>query len=162
MKKVGNVQEYMKAEYQVLRDLASSYSALGFNELQEKTSVSSRTLAKHLKNLVPKNVQKEGEKYRITDAGRQLVANIKPDLGTWTKKGGSRQSCVETVEVYSIGPKHFCKGTVKVTSTRELLPKEREKLDKAITHAIRTFSSIVPEDSGNWRISIYSHINSKK
>ena len=161
MKKVGNVQEYMKAEYQVLRDLASSYSALGFNELQEKTSVSSRTLAKHLKNLVPKNVQKEGKKYRITDTGRQLVADIKRDF-MWKKKGGSRQSHVESVEVYSIGPKHFCKGSVKVTSTRELLPKERKKLDKAVTYAIRTFNSIVPEDSRNWRISIYSHINSKK
>lgn len=161
MKKVGNVQEYLKAEYQVLKNLASSDSALGFNELQEKTSVSSRTLAKHLKNLVPKNVQKEGEKYRITDEGRQLVTDIKRDLEIWKKKGGSRQSHVETVEVYSIGPKHFCKGTVKVTSTRELLPKERKKLDKAVTYAIRTFSSIVP-DSRNWRISIYSHIKSKQ
>ena len=160
MNEIGNVQKYFKTEYRVLRDLASSDSALGFNELQEKTSVSSRTLAKHLKNLVPKNVQKEGEKYHITDSGRHFKTDVKRKLKHLKKK--SCQSHVGKVEVYSIGPKHFCKGTMEVTSTRELLPKEREKLDKAITYAIRTFRSIVPEDSRNWRISIYSHNDSKK
>src|SRR4030042_2761084 len=159
MKKVGNDQKYLKAEYQVLSGLASADSALSFNELQKKTSVSTRTLAKHLKNFVPKDVQKEGKKYRITDAGRQLVANIKQDLEIWTKKGKNRQSYVGTVEVYSIGPKHFSKGTMKVTSPRKLLRKDREKLDRAVTYAIRKFSSVVPEDSTNWRVSIYSHIS---
>jgi len=161
MKKLPNDQKYLRAKHRVLKCLASADSALGFNELQEKASVSTRTLAKHLKNLDPTTVQKEGEKYRVTDAGRQLVRDIEHALETWTKKGGARQSQVETVEVYSIGPKHFCRGTVKATSTRRLLLKERKRLDKAITLAIRTFSSIVPEDSTDWRVSISSHISSK-
>ncbi|WP_455279345.1 DUF7347 domain-containing protein [[Eubacterium] cellulosolvens] len=159
MNEVGNDQKYLRVEYQVLSGLDSSDSALGFNELQEKTTVSSRTLAKHLKNLVPKNVQKDGKKYRITDAGRKLVEDIKQDPKVW-KKGG-HQSHVEMVEVYSIDRNHFCRGTVKVKFNRKLLPKERKKLDKAITHTIRTFSSIIPEESRNWRFSIYSHIRSK-
>ncbi|WP_455282159.1 DUF7347 domain-containing protein [[Eubacterium] cellulosolvens] len=161
MTKEGNDQEYLKIKYRVLRDLASSDSALGFNKLQEKTSVSSRTLAKHLKHLVPKNVQKEGEKYRITDTGRQLIEDIKRDLELWNKKGESYQSHEEIVEVYSISSKHFCRGTIKVTSTKKLLPKERKKLDKAITSVIRTFISSVPENSRNWKISIYSHTRAR-
>jgi len=89
------------------------------------------------------------------------MENIEQHLETWAKKVGDRQFHVEIVEVHSIGPKHFCKGTLKVTSPRRLLLGERGNLDKALTHAIRTFSSIVPQGSKNWRISIYSHTSSK-
>jgi len=151
------MQKQLKAEYQILSELASADSAIGFNELQEKASVSSRTLAEHLKNSIPKIVQKVGGKYRITEDGRQRVENLKRDPEMWTRKGRGRRSAVEMVEVYSISPKRFCKGTLKVTSPRKLLVEERGNLDKALTQTIRTFSSIVPEGSRNWRICIYSH-----
>ena len=151
------MQKQLKAEYQILSELASADSAIGFNELQEKASVSSRTLAEHLKNSIPKIVQKVGGKYRITEDGRQRVENLKRDPEMWTRKGRGRRSAVEMVEVYSIIPKRFCKGTLKVTSPRKLLVEERGNLDKALTQTIRTFSSIVPEGSRNWRICIYSH-----
>ena len=157
MTKKGNDQEYMKVRYRVLRDLASSDSTLRFNELQEKASVSSRTLAKHLKHLVPKNVQKEGEKYRITDEGRQLIEDIKLNLELWNKKGGSYQSHEEMVEVYSISSKNLCRGKVIVTSSKKLLPKERKKLDEAITSAIRTFISSAPKNYMNLKVYIDSH-----
>jgi len=155
------MQKHLKAEYQVLSVLASEDSPIGFNELQEKASVSSRTVAEHLKNFIPTIVQRIGRKYFITNAGRQRVAIIERDLEKWRKKGAACRFPVETVEVYSIGPKCYCKGTVKVTCPRRLLPKERGNLDEAITQTIKTFSSIVPQESSNWRISIYSHISSK-
>ena len=159
MNKVGNDQKYLDAEYRVLTCLYSSDSTLGFNELQERTSVSSRTLAKHLKNLVPKNVRKEDKKYRITDAGRKLVENMDQDREIGKKEGPP--SYAEMVKVYSLDRNNFCMGTVKVTSSKKLLPQERQKLDKAITNSIRTFNSIVPKESQNWKVSIYSHIRSK-
>lgn len=161
MRRLSNRQKQLKAEYQILSQLASADSAIGFNELQEKASVSSRTLAEHLKNSPPTIVQKVGGKYRITDAGRQRVENLKRDLEMWTREGRGRRSGVEMVEVYSISPEHFCKGTLRVTPPRKLLWEERANLDKALTHTIRTFSSIVPEGSKNWRICIYSHTSSK-
>jgi hypothetical protein len=161
VRRLLNRQKQLKAEYQILSELASADSPMGFNELQEKASVSSRTLAEHLKNSIPPIVRKVGGKYRITDAGRQRVENIEWDLEMWTREGRGRRSAVEMVEVYSISPKRFCKGTLKVTSSRKLLGEERGNLDKALTHTIRTFSSIVPEGSRNWRISIYSHTSPK-
>jgi len=157
MKRLPNIQRHLDAECRVLSVLALEGSSIGFNELQERASVSSRTLAEHLKNLTPTIVQKIRGKYCIRDAGRQRIENIEQDLKRWAKNSRGRQSHVEIVEVHSIGPKHFCKGTLKVTSPRRLLLGERGNLDKAITHAIRTFSSIVPQGSRNWRISIYWH-----
>jgi len=134
MKRLPNIQRHLEAEYRVLNVLASERSPIGFNELQGKASVSSRTLAEHLKNLIPTIVQKIRGKYCITDAGRQCMENIEQHLETWAKKVGDRQFHVEIVEVHSIGPKHFCKGTLKVTSPRRLLLGERGNLDKAVTH----------------------------
>jgi hypothetical protein len=51
-------------------------------------------------------------------------------------------------------PQNFCKGMLKVTSPRKLLPEEEAKMDRAITDAIKNFRSIVPEGSKNWRLSI--------
>jgi hypothetical protein len=155
------LQKHLEAEYRVLTRLASADLPIGFNELQKKASVSSRTLAEHLKNLVPIIVRKVNGKYLITDAGRQRMENIERDLETWLGKGRDRQFHVETVEVYSIGPKHHCKGIFKVTSPRRLLLEERGNMDKAITNAIHAFGSIVPEGSRNWRTTIYWHSSQK-
>ncbi|MGA2785006.1 MAG: hypothetical protein ABSF09_09955 [Candidatus Bathyarchaeia archaeon] len=156
-----NIQKLLQAEYQLLSALATEHSPVPFNELQEKASISSRTLAKYIHNS-PKIVQKLGRKYSITEAGIERLRNIKRDLETWTKKeGDDGQYDVDPVEVVFIGPKNFCKGTLKLTSPRDLLPGEREKMDRAITDAIRTFRSLVPEGSKNWRLSIYSHTSSK-
>ena len=158
-----NMQKHLQAEYQLLSALAAEHSPVAFNQLQEKASISSRTLAKYIQNSQT-IVQKLGRKYSITEAGIERLRNIKRDLETWTKKrDGSRQYYVEEdpIEVFFIGPKNFCKGTLKVTPTRKLLPGEREKMDRAISDAIRTFRSLVPEGSKNWRLSIYSHTSSK-
>jgi hypothetical protein len=160
MRGLPNMQKYLKAEYRILSELASADSAIGFNELQEKSSVSSRTLAEHLKHFIPTMARKADGKYSITDTGRRRVENIERDLEMGTKRRNGHQYPAETVEVYSIGPEHFCKGRLTVTSPRKLLPKEREKMDKALTHTIGTFSSIVPKDSRNWKISVYSHNSS--
>ncbi len=160
MRGLPNMQKHLKAEYRVLSGPASEDTPIGFNELQEKSSVSSRTLAEHLKRFIPTMARKVDGKYSITDTGRRRVENIERDLEMWTKQRNGHQYRAETVEVYSIGPKHFCKGRLIVTSPRKLIPEERKKMDKAITHTIRTFSSIVPEGSRNWRISVYSHNSS--
>ena len=157
-----NMQKHLQAEYQLLSALAAEHSPVAFNQLQEKASISSRTLAEYIQNFTPTIVQKHGRKYSITEAGIERLRNIKRDLETWTKKRyESRQDYVETVPVFFIGPKNFCKGTLKLTSPRKLLLEEREKMDRAITDAIRTFRSLVPEGSKNWRLSIYSHTSSK-
>jgi len=161
MKRLPNMQRQLEAEYRVLSRLASADLPIGFNELQEKASISSRTLAEHLKNLIPTTVQKIRGKYCITDDGRQRMNDIKQNLDTWTSESRGNQFHVEMIEVYSIGPEHCCKGTLKVTSPRRLLPQERGKMDKALTHAIRKFSSMVPQGSRNWRISIHSHTSPK-
>ncbi len=160
MRSFPNMQRRLKAEHQILDALASADGPVGFNELQRKSSVSSKTLAEQIKNLVPVIARKVGGKYVITDVGRQRVKIIERDLEEW-KKAGVRRFRADTVEVYSMGPGHYCKGMVKVTSPRRLEPQERGNLDKAITNAIRSFRSIVPKECRNWRVSIYYHISSK-
>jgi DNA-binding PadR family transcriptional regulator len=161
MKGRPNLQKHLQAEYQLLSALAAEHSPVAFNQLQKKASVSSRTLAKYIRDS-PTIVQKLERKYSITEAGIERVRNIKRDLETWTEKeGDGSQYDVDPVEVFFIGPKNFCKGTLKVTSPRKLLPGEREKMDRAISDAIRTFRSLIPEGSKNWRLSIYSHTSSK-
>ncbi|HKM51734.1 MAG TPA: hypothetical protein VJZ75_11205 [Candidatus Bathyarchaeia archaeon] len=158
----SNIQKHLQAEYQLLSALATEHSPVSFNQLQEKASISSRTLAEYLQNFTPTIVRKLGRKYSITEAGIERLRNIKRDLEMLTKEGGGgRQYYVDSIEVFFIGPKNFCKGTLKVTSPRKLPLGEREKMDKAITDAILTFRSLVPEGSKNWRLSIYSHTSSK-
>ncbi len=161
VRKLPNMQRRLKAECQILGMLASADGPLGFNELQRRTCVSSRTLADQLENLVPAIARKVGGKYIITDAGRQRVKIIKRDFKNWCKDG-TRRFHEDEVEVYSVGPGHYCKGMVKVTSVRKLERKERDNLDRAVTGAIRSFRSIAPKDCRSWRVSICSHINSKQ
>lgn len=160
MRRLPNIQRHLKAECQILNVLASADGPVGFNELQRKSSVSSKTLAEQLRNLVPVIARKVGGKYIITDAGRQRVRIIEQDLEKWSK-GGMRRFRAEAVEVYSMGPEHYCKGMVKVSSLRRLEWQERRILDRAIIDAIRRFGSIVPRDCRSWRVSIYSHSSSK-
>jgi hypothetical protein len=139
--------------------LATEDSPIAFNELQQKASVSSRTLAEHLKNFTPTIAQKVGRKYRITQAGIERLKNIEQDLETWKRRG--KRDYVEAVEVYFIGPEYSGKGILRVTSPKPLEVKEYAKMDAAITSAFGTFRSLVPKDSKNWRLSVYSHINAK-
>ncbi len=160
MRGLPNIQRRLRAECQILSALISAGAPVGFNELQRMSCVSTKTLAEQMKNLVPVITRKVDGRYIITDVGRQRVRIIERELEKW-RKGGSPESPPETVEVYSMGPGHYCKGMVKVSVSRRLERQERGNLDRAITNAIRTFSSIIPKESRNWRVSIHYHVSSK-
>jgi len=161
MERLGNERKYIKAEYQILSVFVSTDSSMGFSQLQMKASVSSKTLAKHLKTFVPRIVQKRCGEYCITDEGRRHVENIERELDAW-RKGKEDRLLSEMVEVYSIGPNYFCQGKLTVSSPRRFRLEERARLDEAITHAIRTLESIIPESSKNWRVSINWHGRSEQ
>jgi len=149
-----NQPKYMTAEYQILRALESAGSPVGFNELEKRAGVSSRTLAKHLRELVPKLVHNVKGKYDLTDDGRTYKGEVESQLDEWRRSRRSNQPPKEIVEVYSIGPSYTCRGRFAVSCQRKLQERERENLDKALTEAIRTVKSAIPNASRTCRVSI--------
>lgn len=142
--------KYMTAEYQILRALESADSPVGFNALEKRAGVSSRTLAKHLGRLAPRMVHNVKGKYDLTDDGRRYKGEVERQLDEWRR---SRRS-EEVIEVYSVGPSYTCRGRFAVSCQRKLQERERESLDKALTEAIRTVKSAMPNASRTCRVSI--------
>lgn len=148
-----NEEKYLRAEYRILRALAAN-SPLGFNELQRRACVSSKTLDKHLhkQSLVPRTIEKVGEKYRLTSDGGQRMKNIEQQLDG-SRKSNPGKFPMEMIEVYSIGPNHSCRGTLTGFSSRKLRLEERANLDKSITELIYKIKQVMPAGS-NWKVSM--------
>ena len=150
----ANQPKYVTAEYQILRALESADSPVGFNALEKRAGVSSRTLAKHLGRLVPKLVHNVKGKYDLTDDGRRYKGEVESQLDEWRRSRRSNQPPEEIVEVYSVGPSHTCRGRFAVSCQRKLQMREHESLDKALTEAIRIVRSAIPNASRTCRVSI--------
>jgi DNA-binding HxlR family transcriptional regulator len=146
--------KYVTAEYQILRALESADSPVGFNALEKRAGVSSRTLAKHLGRLVPKLVHNVKGKYDLTNDGRRYKAEVESQLDEWRRRRRSNQPPEEIVEVYSVGPSYTCRGRFVVSCHGKLQERERESLDRALTEAIRTVKSAIPNASRTCRVSI--------
>ena len=149
-----NQPKYMTAEYRILRALESADSPMGFNALEKRAGISSRTLAKHLRGLAPRMVQNVKGKYDLTDDGKTYRGEVERQLDEWRRTRRSNQPPEEIVEVYSIGPSYTCRGRFAVSCQGKLQEHERESLDKALTKAIRTVKSAIPNVARTCRVSI--------
>jgi len=72
---VDNEKKYAKTQYSILSCLKKE--SMRFNELEESAGVSSRTLTKHLRILVPRNVEKVGKAYGLTNEGESLLTSLR-------------------------------------------------------------------------------------
>jgi hypothetical protein len=157
MKNLGNEEKRLTAERRLLIALASTGSPVGFNMLQKKACLSSKTVAEHLKVFVPKLVEKMNGKYCLTNQGKEYMKNLEQELNA-LKQYKESHFPPEIVEVYSIGPSYSCRGTLEVSYPRRLLLDERASLDKAITqavhHDIQTVMSTIPKGCRCCKISI--------
>ncbi len=149
-KNSGNRERCLRAQFMILNALMLRDSPIGFNDLHGKASVSSKTLARHLKILGPGVVEVVDRKYRLTERGRALKESIKQELDEL--RGGRKPR--EVVEVYSLGPKYFCEARIEVACHAKLQPNERSTLDRRLTEMILALRKGLPARSKNCHVSI--------
>ena len=147
---VDNEKKYTKAQYSILSCLKKE--SMRFNELEESAGVSSRTLTKHLRILVPRNVEKVGKAYGITNEGERLLTSLR-NLLKGSEKGSSRGYPIDRLDVYMIGREYHCHGVLTGFSRRKLELEQRAAIDKSITQFIKNVRQSIPMGS-NWKVSI--------
>ena len=147
---LDNERKYVRAQSLILATLETG-SRMGFNELEKGAGVSSRTLAKHLRVLVPEIVEKVGEKYALTNVGRRRLESIRHQIEDWSKYS-PRDVPPEKIEVYMVGRAYSCRSVLTVVSSRALHPEQRMRLDRAMTDLIKSIKQSIPAGS-NWKVS---------
>jgi DNA-binding Lrp family transcriptional regulator len=135
-----------------------------YKEIEERTGVSSRTLSKHLRDLVTRGlIDKRDRRYCITSIGLQYLPRLADQLGnfrqckmTLASLGGKRLMRHTAVEVTRITPSETCVGIVHVSVPRRVESSERYKMDRALTNALYTIadSLSLPKDFKEFTITI--------
>jgi hypothetical protein len=145
-------QKYLQARYQILSALSLDV-ARGFNELQKRAQVSTRTLDKHLKRLTPETVKKVNGKYRITNEGIRERGNIQRQLGQFASR--RIRLAEEVIRVTFVEPDRSWGGRLIIYSSKKLGLHDHSMLDKALATAMRTIRSEIPRSYEGGRVYMY-------
>ena len=144
-----NDERYARAEYLILASLEKK--SMGFDELETSAGVSSRTLTKHLRVLVPKMVEKVGKSYGLTKDGESRVMNLRDYFNDLRKKGGARGYPIDRLDVDIISDKCDCHGVLTGFSRSRLSVEQRTAANMAITELIKNLMGSIPTGS-NWKL----------
>jgi DNA-binding HxlR family transcriptional regulator len=160
---IANELERLKSEDTILRVLRN-LKPTTFNEILQRTNVSSRTLSKHLGRLVDRSlIEKQDRKYRITAVGVEYLMPLAHQLEKFREHRKRLTSAAATlhlrdlaVEMTRISPSETCIGIIHVSVPRQ--PQwnsdERCKMDRALTQVMRTITHSVPKDCKEYNVTI--------
>jgi len=133
-----------------------------FKNIQSAAKVSSKTMSKHLGNLVAQGlVEKEDRKYRITSMGLEHLGHLAQQLRKYNRYrtriaslNTKRLLRHDAIEVTGTGPSGACVGIVHVSLPRRLRLQERSKIDHALTETIHIIARCLPKDSKRYDVTI--------
>lgn len=146
----------------ILKAISSTHSST-FTEILNKTHVSSRTLAKHLDGLVHRGVvERRDAQYRVTDKGLEYARNLEHQQEKVNKyrrivapkaKHLVKDYAVEVATIGAFGKSH-CLGIFDVAREGALELNERQRMDQALTEAMRMIAKAIPVGSKEFGVRI--------
>jgi len=160
LRNIANDFEMLNSEYAILTAL-SNMRPRPFKVIHARAHMSSRTVSKHLGNLVHRHlISKDGRAYRMTPTGVEYLTRLVHRLEEFRQYRmrmaslSAMQLVREEVEAVCITPFGDCRGLVHVSVPRRLNPQEREDIGGALTKAIYVIVDSVPSDSKEYDVAI--------
>jgi len=160
---IANEFAQLNSQYAVLDVLKKARSAR-FKELKAGTKLSTRTLTKHLSNLVHQGaIEKWDSRYHITATGLEYQGLLENQLEKFKRYRERLPSSiarrllkhcavdVTTIEAFGKGR---CLGIFDAYLPGALGLEERQQMDRALTHAMRIIAHAIPRGSREYGVMI--------